>query len=66
MSGQPAGLLRVLSDKAARIDERDDAAIDLGEFEGEEVERGLLAVAHDSMTDDIVRGSCGESLGLIW
>jgi hypothetical protein len=64
--GRQAGLIDVVLDANARVDERDDAAIDLREYEGRHVESVLLRVASDSSVDEAIRGSCGESLAEIW
>jgi hypothetical protein len=63
---QPTALIAVLLDTGARIDERDDAAMDLGNFDGGEVEEALLRVAADPSEDLTIQGSAGESLMTIW
>ena len=59
-------LLEILSDKSARDDERDDAAIDLGCFDGNDVKNVLFQVANDLRENEMIRASCGESLAQIW
>lgn len=60
-------LIAILLDSAAREDERDDAAMDLADFDGDDVVHALFTVATDeSYPSDMVKGSCGESLALIW
>lgn len=59
-------LIEILLDHHARIDERDDAAIDLGNYDDESALRALLIVASDSLESEIVLASCGESIGAIW
>ncbi len=59
-------LIAVLKDKSARIDERDDAAMDLSSYDTPEVCAALLEVALDPETDEIIAASCGESLAEIW
>ena len=60
-------LIDILLDATAREDERDDAAIDLGYFEGHEVVQALFTVAMDaSFQSEMVKGSCGESLASVW
>ncbi len=63
---QPAGLISVLLDSSARIDERDDAAMDLSAYSGSEVETALLRAACDPATPELVAASCGESLAELW
>lgn len=60
------GLISVLIDSEARIDERDDAAMDLGEYDDDRALSALLMVGSDDSVDEIVLESCGESLGEIW
>ncbi|KRF32214.1 hypothetical protein ASG93_04915 [Paenibacillus sp. Soil787] len=51
----------------AREDERDDAAINLGNFEGDEVIQALFTIAMDELfRSEMTKGSCGESLASIW
>ena len=59
-------LLQILQDQAARIDERDDAAMELGQFDHIDVETVLIAVASDENESGLVASSAGESLGEIW
>lgn len=63
---QPAGLISVLCDKSARLDERDDAAIDLGRFDEPEALAALVAAATDATEDNLIVGKAGESIGEIW
>ncbi|MFE1382541.1 hypothetical protein ACFW6S_26725 [Streptomyces sp. NPDC058740] len=62
---QPAGLISVLLDRAARIDERDDAAMDLEAYSGEHVVKALVDVASSPVEDDLVVVSAAESLGRV-
>jgi HEAT repeat protein len=55
------GLIEVLRDLTARVDERDDAAIDLGKSDDPVALQALLDVARDSTQDAMVLGSVGES-----
>ena len=66
MLDQPAGLLSVLLDVTARIDERDDAAMALYQYDTPEVEAALIAIASDLATPALVASSAGESLGVLW
>jgi hypothetical protein len=63
---QPKGLISVLLDASARIDERDDAAMDLSAYSEPEVEAALLHAARDPATPESVVASCGESLAELW
>jgi hypothetical protein len=42
-----AGLIEVLLDVNARVDERDDAAIDLGEYDDDRALKALLSIVLD-------------------
>lgn len=60
-------LIKILLDSTAGEDERDDAAMDLADFDGNDVVQALFAVATDkTYRSDMVKGSCGESLATIW
>lgn len=63
---QPTGLIGVLLDRSASTSERDDAAMDLADFDEAEVVDALLAVATDRDENAIVQDSVGTSLGEIW
>jgi len=65
-SQQPAGLIDVLRDHRARLDERDDAAMDLAAFDTPEALAALVAVATDPNEDAMLLDSCGESVAEIW
>ncbi|MFD8688707.1 hypothetical protein [Streptomyces sp. NPDC059651] len=62
---QPAGLISVLLDRTARVDERDDAAMDLEWYSGDEVVEALLDVVGSPVEDELVLDSAVESLGRI-
>lgn len=62
---QPTGLISVLLDRTARIDERDDAAMDLEAYSGEHVVKALVDVASSPVEDELVLASAAESLGRI-
>ncbi|MFE6713942.1 hypothetical protein [Streptomyces sp. NPDC057695] len=62
---QPTGLISVLLDRTARIDERDDAAMDLEAYSGEHVVKAIVDVASSPVEDELVRASAAESLGRI-
>jgi hypothetical protein len=63
---QPSGLIAVLMDPTARLDERDDAAMDLANYDETEAEEALFYVATDPREDGLIQGSAGESLAEIW
>jgi hypothetical protein len=63
---QPAGLIEVLLDASADIGDRHDAAMDLGDFDEEAVERALADLACDCGADENLADACGESLAEIW
>ncbi len=58
-------LIELLRDHTARIDERDDAAIDLGGSDDPKALAALLEVASHADDDEMVIGSCGESIAQI-
>jgi len=61
----PSGLdplIALLFDPSAREDERDDAAIDLGKSDDDRAVEALLRFASDPDSEEMVAGSCGESL----
>ena len=60
-----AALIQILRDRSARIDERDDAAIDLGRSDDDGALAALLEMGAQSDDDDIVLGSIGESIAHI-
>lgn len=60
---QPEGLVSVLLNPAARIDERDDAAMDLADYPGELTLNALVIAASSPTEDDLVVESAAESLG---
>lgn len=60
-------LTEILLDPNARIDERDDAAMDLGEeFTDDSVLEVLIQVACNPNEVEIILNSCGEAIGKIW
>jgi hypothetical protein len=63
---QPEGLISVLLDKSARIDERDDAAIDLRKYDEEIALESLLQIAIDPNEELTLMETCGESIAEIW
>lgn len=59
-------LIEILLDQTAREDERDDAAMDLADFNDSRAINALAKVATDSSENYTVRSSAGNSLGCIW
>jgi len=60
-------LIEVLLDPDARIDEQDDAAIDLREYNDDRALSALIRAAQDPKTDDyLVLDTCGDSIAHIW
>jgi hypothetical protein len=59
-------LISVLMDGFAREDERDDAAIDLGDSDAPEALAALIQAGSDPGVPDTVQASCGESIADIW
>jgi hypothetical protein len=60
-----AALIQILRDRSARIDERDDAAIDLGRSDDDGALAALLEIGAQSDDDEMVLGSIGESIAHI-
>lgn len=65
-AGQPEGLISVLLNTEAGYGDRDDAAMDLGEFDEPAVEEALLKVVLSPTEDEGIADSAGESLWQIW
>lgn len=59
-------LIELLFDDDSSIAERDDAAMDLGDFSDDQVITALLLRAMNVNEDEMVLNSCGESIGNIW
>ncbi len=59
------GLITVLFDHNARVDERDDAAMDLGDFDDKRALEALSAVASNSQEDEMILNSSAESIAQI-
>jgi len=58
-------LIEILIDERASDAERDDAAIDLSEYNNETVIKALVITANHDLTDEMIKASCGESLAMI-
>ncbi len=63
---QPKGLISVLLDITAEFGDRDDAAMDLSDYDEPEAEEALSKVALDESTDTHLAERCSESLAEIW
>lgn len=61
---QPAGLISVLRDRSAEHGDRDDAAMDLAEYDT--AITALIEVAMSPDEDEDLVESCGESIAEIW
>lgn len=59
-------LCDVLLDVEANLADRDDAAMDLGEFNEDLALEVLCKVASNSSEDETLLASCGESAAQIW
>ena len=59
-------LITILLDSEASIADRDDAAMDLYEYDCDLVLNALVKVAKNSNDDPMVLNSCGESIASIW
>jgi HEAT repeat protein len=58
-------LIRFLLDKTVDLGARDDCAMDLADFDDEEVLQALYKCASDPNEDNLIQSSCGESLAEI-
>jgi HEAT repeat protein len=63
---QPDGLVRLLLDKGAEFGDRDDAAMDLGQFDEPVAEQALTTIVEDMSEDADIADAAGESLAEIW
>lgn len=59
-------LIQILLDRSADLSDRDDAAIDLGEFDDDRAIMALINVAKDLEENQTILASCGESIAQIW
>ncbi len=59
-------MVACLLDKSGDLGSRDDAAMDLFQFDLPEVEAALIEVAIDQSEEEMVIDSAGESLWQIW
>jgi hypothetical protein len=63
---QPEGLIGILLDRTARIDERDDAAMDLGGYDDERALAALIVIAASPSEPETLQSSAGTAIGEIW
>jgi hypothetical protein len=66
MNEQASALIKILLDRQARLDERDDAASDLESFDEPEAAEALATVACSTEEDEVLVATAGESLAGIW
>jgi HEAT repeat protein len=59
-------LIEILLDVNARIDERDDAAMDLGKYDDDRALNALLSIVLDPNAEPFILDVCGESIAEIW
>ena len=59
-------LIEILLDPSASIAERDDAAMDLSDYNCDLALNTLVQVAKNINEDTIILNSCGESIASIW
>lgn len=66
MDDQVKQLIAILLDKEGRWDERDDAAMYLGDFNDKRALDALLKIASDFKEDDVLIDDCALSIGKIF
>lgn len=59
-------LVKILLDRSLCVEIRDDAAMDLGEFDDIMAFSALVKVAIDTSEDEMLLSSCGDSIADIW
>ena len=59
-------LIELLFDEKATIADRDDAAMELANFDDDQTLNALLVLGRNKNEDELILNSCGESLGSIW
>ncbi len=60
------GLVEVLLDVNARVDETDDAAMYLGKYDDDRALNALLSIVLDPREEPFIMDACGESIAQIW
>ena len=66
MNTQAALLIDTLLDQSALLADRDDAAMDLGAYNDDNVLDALIRVARNKDEHEMILASCGESIADIW
>jgi hypothetical protein len=66
MKDQIELLIEILLDTNARIDERDDAAMDLGQYNDDRALNALLSIVLNPNEEKSIMDVCGESIAEIW
>lgn len=61
-----SGLVNVLLDQEATLSERDDAAMDLSDYDNDESLAALVKVGSSIDESPTLQSSCGESIASIW
>ncbi|WP_059360116.1 hypothetical protein [Parachlamydia acanthamoebae] len=59
-------LIKLLLDDTVSVAERDDAAMDLFEFDDNRALNALIQIAKKNEENPVVLNSCGESIASIW
>jgi hypothetical protein len=59
-------LIDILFDRSAKEDEREDTAIDLGQYNNTRALEALIKVASDPDEDTVITEHCAESIGQIF
>jgi hypothetical protein len=66
MARQPEGLIDVLLDSGEALGDRQDAAMDLSDYDEPAAEQALLQIALDASSDEDLADEAGHSLWEIW
>ena len=59
-------LIAILFDDTARVDEKDDAAMDLGDYNDDRALSALIQIVTDENEEPFIFDKCGESIASIW
>ncbi len=59
-------LIGILADRLRSVAERDDAAMDLADYDGLDVQRALMACACNADEEPLLQASAGQALAEIW
>lgn len=63
---KPDELIEVLLDPAAKIADRDNAAMDLGRYDDPATLDALVKIASDGANPEFLRRAAGASIGHVW